>query len=207
MENLPPEFYLHADVVNTARQLLGKILVTRIDGGVCSGRIVETEAYNGVSDRASHAFGGRLTDRTRTMFAAGGVAYVYLCYGLHHMFNVVCGPAQQPLAVLIRAVEPIQGIETMLLRRQKKSYHASLTRGPGSVAKAMGINTGLHNGLGLQQPPIWIGQDVWQYAADAVVAAPRIGVDYAGADALLPYRFFIGGNPHVSQLVSGKPKT
>ncbi|TAD92645.1 MAG: DNA-3-methyladenine glycosylase [Bacteroidetes bacterium] len=207
MENLPVNFYEDVDVVQTARQLLGHILVTHIEGARCTARIVETEAYNGVADRASHAYGGLHTARTAIMYAQGGVAYVYFCYGLHHMLNVVCGPVGQPLAVLIRAVEPLVGMETMCLRRGKHAPHRSLTRGPGSVAKAMGIHTKLHNGLSLQGPQICIISDGFRYPQESIVAAPRIGVGYAGEDALLPYRFFVAGHANLSAVLGQRAKT
>src|SRR5438132_14057715 len=120
MQKLPPTFYQRADVLTIAKELLGKLLVTQFNGQVTSGRIVETEAYNGVIDRASHAFGGRRTKRTEVMYGNGGTAYVYFTYGMHHLFNVVTNKADVPHAVLIRAVEPITGIEEMLLRTGKQ---------------------------------------------------------------------------------------
>ena len=132
MEKIPVEFYRRKDVLQIARELLGKILVTRFDTIETSGRIVEVEAYNGIVDKASHAFGGRRTNRNEIMYAAGGVAYVYLCYGIHHLFNVVTHSKETPHAILIRAVEPVSGIDEMLKRTGKKKVDNTLTRGPGN---------------------------------------------------------------------------
>jgi DNA-3-methyladenine glycosylase len=129
MIKLPPSFYERDDVVLLARELLGKILVTAWDGVRTTGRIVETEAYAGLQDKASHAYRGK-TPRTEVMFETGGTAYVYLCYGLHQMFNIVTAKKEVPHAVLIRAVAPLEGIGEMLERTGKKQADASLTRGP-----------------------------------------------------------------------------
>lgn len=197
MKPLSISFYRQTDVVQIAMQLLGKLLHTRWDNEHCYARIVETEAYNGITDKASHAYGNRRTNRTEPMYAAGGVAYVYLCYGIHHLFNVVTGKKEVPQAVLIRAAEPMFGIEHMLERRNKKQLDASLTKGPGSLAQAMGIYT-RHSGQSLTGPHIWIADDGFSYEASSIIATPRIGVDYAEEDALLPYRFMVKGNKFVS---------
>ena len=120
MSVLPFEFYQRSNPVLIAKELLGKSLVTQINGIQTSGIIVETEAYKAPQDKASHAYGMRRTARTKTMFEPGGRAYVYLCYGIHHLFNVVSGPLNMPHAILIRAVEPQSGTEKMLLRRKMK---------------------------------------------------------------------------------------
>jgi len=195
---LPNEFYRGADVVAISRELLGKVLVTEIDGARTSGIIVETEAYAGAGDRASHAFGGRRTGRTETMFAPGGLAYVYLCYGIHHLFNVVTNQADAPHAVLIRAIEPLEGIETMLVRRRKEILKPALTAGPGAMSQALGIRT-LHNGLSLQGPTIRIEDIGKRFENKDIIAATRVGVAYAREDALLPYRFLVKDNPYVSK--------
>ncbi|HSR40369.1 MAG TPA: DNA-3-methyladenine glycosylase, partial [Phnomibacter sp.] len=175
----------------------GKLLVTRFDNRITVGRIVETEAYNGIIDKASHAFGGRRTTRTEIMYSSGGVAYVYFCYGMHHLFNIVTGKADVPHAVLIRALEPLEGIEVMLQRRGKTQPDHALTKGPGSVAQAMGIST-LHTGLSLQSSDLYLADDGMMYEREEVIATPRIGVAYAGEDALLPCRFLVKGNQYVS---------
>ncbi|MDB5196515.1 MAG: 3-methyladenine glycosylase [Flaviaesturariibacter sp.] len=196
IKKLPPSFYLRPDVVQIAKELVGKVLVTDWGEGKTSGRIVETEAYNGTIDKASHASKGR-TKRTEVMFGRGGVAYVYLCYGLHQMFNIVTNVDGEPNAVLIRAVEPLEGIEIMLERTGKKTLDASLTRGPGNVGKAFGFHTS-QCGLSLAGEELFIADDGFRLPEDALGISPRIGVDYAGKDALLPYRFFLKGNWFVS---------
>jgi DNA-3-methyladenine glycosylase len=196
MKKLPLEFYQRDDVLKVARELLGKILVTKWEGITTSGRIVEVEAYNGSIDRASHAFGGRRTARNEIMYAKGGVAYVYLCYGIHHLFNVVTNSKETPHAVLIRALEPVKGIGQML-QRVKKNFDHSLTRGPGNLSKALGIST-THSGYSLRSSELFIADDNFEYTKKDIAASPRIGVDYAGDHALLPYRFYIKGNPFVS---------
>ncbi len=190
-------FYLQENVLTIAKVLLGKILVSNFNNVLTAGRIVETEAYNGVVDKASHSYGGRRTNRSEIMYAQGGVSYVYLCYGLHHLFNVVCNVANTPHAVLIRALEPLVGIEDMLLRTNKKKLDNTLTKGPGNVCKALGINT-THTGSSLLQEQIYIVDDGFGYTDSNIIATPRIGVDYAGEDAQLPYRFIVKNNKYVS---------
>ncbi len=194
---LPQGFYRRNNVVTIAKELLGKLLITNFNGTVTSGRIVETEAYNGVVDKASHSYNGRRTNRTETMYANGGVAYVYLCYGVHHLFNVVTSIENIPHAVLIRAVEPVTGVETMLLRTGKVKQDYSLTKGPGNVSKALGIVT-KYSGADLLSDDVFIADDGFILQKKNIVATPRIGVDYAGDDALLPYRFIVKDNPYVS---------
>lgn len=196
IRKLPTSFYQRIDVVQIAKELLGKLLVTNWEGIITSGRIVEVEAYNGPGDQASHAFGGRRTLRNENMYATGGVSYVYLCYGIHHLFNVVTNSRDIPHAVLIRALEPVSGIETML-QRVKKSFDHSLTKGPGNLTRAMSITTA-HNGYSLKSRELYIADDGFQFGKNEIVASPRIGVDYAGDHAMLPYRFYIKGNPFVS---------
>lgn len=194
---LLPSFYLDHDVVSISKQLLGKYLFTCIDGELTGGIIVETEAYNGAADRASHAYGNRRTKRTEVMFREGGIAYIYLCYGIHEMLNVVTSAEGHAQAILIRAIEPTEGIETMLLRRNMDKVKPNITAGPGSVAKALGIDRRL-NGISLQSDELWIEDRGLSFTDDQVAAAPRIGVAYAGQDALLPYRFYVKGNQFVS---------
>jgi DNA-3-methyladenine glycosylase len=203
MKKLDTGFYNRADVVKIAKELVGKVLVTQLGDITTSGRIVETEAYAGHIDRASHAFGGRRTNRTEVMYQTGGTAYVYLCYGIHHLFNVVTNHQDIPHAVLIRAVDPIQGINTMLARTGKKRADYTLTKGPGNVSKALGINTG-HTGWNLLEDEIYITADDFIVNKKDIIATPRIGVDYAGEDAKLPYRFILKDNPYVSGKKLGK---
>lgn len=197
MKKLPASFYQRTDVVLIAKELLGKVLVTTFNSEITSGRIVETEAYNGIVDKAAHSYGGRRTNRTEIMYAAGGVAYVYLCYGIHHLFNVVTNVQDAPHAILIRGIEPLSGIETMLRRMKKEKPDVTVGRGPGNVSKALGLDR-QHTGLSLLEKAVYIADDGTRIAPAQVVTTPRIGVDYAAEDALLPYRFYVKGNPYVS---------
>lgn len=201
MRKLSIDFYQRENVLQIAKELLGKVLVTKWNGEITSGRIVEVEAYYGVIDKASHAFGDRRTNRTEIMYAEGGVAYVYLCYGIHHLFNVVTNKKNTPHAILIRAVEPLKGVDLMLKRTGKKKLDNSLTRGPGNVSKALGIVTG-HSGQSLVSKDLFIADDGFVLNKKDIIASPRIGVEYAGNDAKLHYRFHLKGNA----FVSGKPK-
>jgi DNA-3-methyladenine glycosylase len=195
---LPESFYLHNNVVEISRNLLGKYLFTNIDGAVTGGYIVETEAYNGTIDRASHSFGNRITPRTKTMFMQGGIAYVYLCYGIHEMFNVVTSVEGQPHAILIRAIQPTDGLDIIEFRRNMPVTKPAITSGPGSVAKALGISRNI-NAISLQSNTLWIEDRGLTFPNEAIAAVPRVGVDYAGEDALLPYRFYVKGNIYVSK--------
>src|SRR5258706_3937300 len=177
---LDESFYLRGNVVKIAKELLGKTLFTNIRGKVTSGIIVETEAYSQI-EKGSHAYKG-MTERNKVMYGEGGSAYVYLCYGIHHLFNVVTGYRDVPHAVLIRALDPLEGIEEMLLRTNKKKLDYTLTRGPGNVSKALGIST-KHTGLSLTGDKIFIVDDRGKYSKNEIAASPRIGVDYAGKDA------------------------
>jgi len=197
MEKLGLEFYQRSNVLRIAKELLGKVLVTKWDGVTTSVRIVETEAYAGVIDRASHAYGARRTKRNEIMYAHGGHAYVYLCYGIHHLFNVVTNIHEVPHAILIRAGEPLKGIDEMLKRTGKKKPDHTLTRGPGNVSKALGITTD-HSGLYLDGNKLFIADDGFRYKKNELIASPRIGVDYAGEHALWDYRFYVKENAYVS---------
>ncbi len=191
-------FFLRDDVVANSRDLIGMILFSKMNGVVTAGRIVETEAYGGVTDRASHAWGGRLTGRTETMYREGGICYIYLCYGIHHLFNVVTGPEGRPDAVLIRALEPLTGIETMLDRRGLDRVQRRVAGGPGLVTQSLGLTTE-QDGLSLiQGDKIWLemGEDKekGQGGGFDIIASPRVGVDYAGEDAARPWRFRFKGS-------------
>lgn len=194
---LDDNFFTREDVVKIARELLGKIIVTNFNHQLTAARITETEAYNGIVDKASHAYNNRRTKRTEIMYANGGVAYVYLCYGIHHLFNVVTNIKDVPHAILVRAVEPLFGIDVMLQRANKQKAGYRLTSGPGNVSKALGIFTH-HTGIDLKSKDFFIAGDGMKISPGNIVATPRIGVDYAGEDALLPYRFFIRDNKYVS---------
>jgi DNA-3-methyladenine glycosylase len=195
MNKLGKAFYQQEDVVKTAKQLLGKMLVTQLDGVRTSGIITETEAYAGIDDKASHAWNNRRTKRTEVMYMPGGLAYVYLCYGIHYLFNVTTNIADVPHAVLIRAIEPVEGIDMMKLRYGKAP--PLFTAGPGSLSKALGINS-LLNGASLTGNTIWI-ENAKDIPEDRILTGTRVGVSYAGDDAYLPYRFSIKGNKWVSK--------
>jgi DNA-3-methyladenine glycosylase len=197
MKKLPISFYQRENVLQIAKELPGKVIVTKWNGIVTSGRIVEVEAYNGIIDKASHAFGGRRTARNEIMYSNGGVSYIYLCYGIHHLFNVVTNSSGTPHAILIRALEPLKGMDTMLQRVGKKVLDNTLTRGPGNLSKALGLFT-KHSGISLRSKDLFIADDGFVFSKKEIAASHRIGVDYAGNDALLPYRFYVKGNPFVS---------
>jgi DNA-3-methyladenine glycosylase len=190
------KFYQRKDVVKISRELLGKVLFTRVNGILTSGMIVETEAYSW-RERGSHAFGAKLTPRTSVMFRPGGHTYVYLCYGMHHLFNIVTNEEGVAEAVLVRALEPLDGITEMIRRRGKSVKLNHLTSGPGKLTKSMGIDR-TFNGKNLSDSEIWI-EERRKVQAHRIVAGERIGIDYAGEDARLPWRFNIKGNPWVSK--------
>jgi DNA-3-methyladenine glycosylase len=197
MKKLPLEFYKRTDVLQVARELIGKIIVTRFNGHTTSARIVETEAYVGLTDKASHSFGGKRTARNEQMYAPPGTAYVYICYGMHHLFNVVTNDKNIPDAVLIRAVEPMEGIATMLKRTGKKQLDNTLTKGPGNAAKSLGIFKE-HSGISLMSRLIYISADEEQIHEERIGTSKRIGVESAGAAAHYPYRYYVKGNRFVS---------
>jgi DNA-3-methyladenine glycosylase len=179
----------YADPVPTraARFFLGKYLCVAAPDGFSSGLITETEAYGGPKDKASHAFGNRRTPRTEIMFAEGGAAYVYLCYGMHRLFNIVTGPRDTPQAVLVRAVQVVDGRELMP-RRRPRVAEKDWASGPGKVCAALGIGLG-HNQLSLLGEKIWIEDRGVVVPDPEVKRSPRIGVDYAGEWAAKPWRF------------------
>jgi DNA-3-methyladenine glycosylase len=187
---LPECFYQRNDAVLIAKELLGKALFSTIGEVLAGGIIIETEAYQGPEDRACHAFNNRHTPRTKVMFQSGGIAYVYLCYGMHNMLNVVTARSGTPHAILIRAIAPTHGLETMLHRRKKFRSDHTLANGPGSVCQALGI-TREHNGYSFQGPTLWIEEFGFKFDPSQIKATPRIGIDYAGKDAALPWRFVI----------------
>ena len=193
---LPRAFYTHSDLVTVARRLLGQLLVVPTRAGRVSGVIVETEAYQGPEDRASHAYAGRRTLRTETMYARGGTAYVYFVYGMYHQFNVVTGVAEVPHAVLVRAVEPVEGLALMRRRRGGGPLHG-LTSGPGKLCIALGIDRRLDRAD-------LLGDRIWLEARPpvperAVASGPRIGIDYAEAWVDRPWRFWLRDSPFASR--------
>lgn len=189
-------WYQREDVVRIARELLGKVLCTHVDGRTVKGKIVETEAYSGNDDKACHANNQKMTMRNRVMFEAGGIAYVYLCYGIHHLFNVVTNRKGNADAVLIRAVEPLEGIDAMLTRRKMKKMEKRLTAGPGVLSQAFAIDPQAY-GASLDGNRVWI-EEADPLPDAEIISSPRIGVAYAGEDAKKPWRFYIKENNWVS---------
>ena len=197
IKKLDESFYDRTDVLKISKELLGKILITRFDGKLTAGRIVETEAYAGVGDRACHAFGGKRTARMEAVYGSPGTIYIYICYGMHHLFNVVTNKKDIPHVILIRALEPLEGIEIMLERTGKKQLDFSLARGPGNVSRALGM-TKAHSGGNLLAGDIYIADDGLKYKKDQILITKRIGVESAREDAERLYRFIVKGNPYVS---------
>jgi DNA-3-methyladenine glycosylase len=197
MKKLPLDFYKRKDVVAIARELIGKIVVTKFNGLTTSGRIVETEAYVAHVDKASHSFGGRRTAKNEHMYAHAGTAYVYICYGMHQMLNIVTNEKDIPDAVLIRAVEPLEGIDIMLQRTGKPKLDFTLTKGPGNVGKALGIFK-KHSGLHLLDEEIYLADDSFKLKENDIGISKRIGVESAFPDSELAYRFYVRGNKYVS---------
>lgn len=195
---LPESFYQRENVVQIAKELLGKTIHTIIDGEYTSARITEVEAYSGVNDKACHANNGNRTTRTEVMYAQGGHTYVYLCYGIHHLFNVVTNIEDRADAVLVRAVEPLEGVDIMLKRRSKIKLDKTLSSGPGTLTQALGIKTKMHYGKWLLDNDIWL-EDSRNLSSNEIVTSTRIGVDYAEEDALKPWRFYIKDNQWISK--------
>ncbi|GAB3541067.1 DNA-3-methyladenine glycosylase [Pontibacter brevis] len=195
---LPKEFYTRPHVVELAQELVGKYLYTNIDGILAGGMIVETEAYAGENDRACHAHLNRRTQRTEIMYHEGGVAYVYLVYGIYYLFNIITNQKDKADAVLVRAIEPEVGVEEMLLRRNMAAIKPNLTAGPGVLSMAMGIDKKLY-GADLTGDTVWLEDKGIQPPPESISAGPRIGIDYAGEDASLPWRFWLKENKWVSK--------
>jgi len=195
---LLPEFYNRKDVLQISKELLGKVLVSNQNGILTSGAIVEVEAYTGELDKAAHVYGGKRTKRTETMYGEAGHAYIYFCYGIHSLINVVTNKKGIPNAVLLRALDPLEGVDTMLERRKKTKLDNTLTKGPGSLCQALGIKH-TQDGTSLLGDEIWIEDGGIIVHDNQIEAGPRIGVAYAKEDALLPYRYWIKGNKYVSK--------
>lgn len=199
MKLIDKEYYLNPDVVGLAKSLLGKIIVSKVDNHITSGIIIETEAYKAPEDRASHAFNNRRTPRTSTMFMEGGHAYVYICYGIHHLFNVITAVEGIPHAVLIRALEPLDGLDHMLIRRKMSALNYTITKGPGSLSQALGITQNLNaTKLYDRKSPIQLFESNQKYSDSQIGISKRIGVESSGESASLPYRFYVKGNVYVS---------
>ena len=190
MNPLPKAYFQDDDVVRLSRDLIGKLLITNFNGERTSGIVIETEAYRAPEDRASHAFGNKVTKRNAVMYEDGGVAYVYLCYGIHHLFNIVTGAKGKPHAILIRSLHPFEGVDVMCKRRSKLLTDNKLCSGPGSLSQALEIKTS-NSGQLLTQPPIWLEDTGLKLEDQSIRSAPRVGIDYAGEDAKLPWRFTI----------------
>ena len=194
---LPKEFYTRSNVLLIARELLGKLLVVPHESGKrVSGMIIEVEAYRGPEDRASHAYGGRRTRRTETMYQSGGVAYVYFVYGMYNQFNVVTNTRDIPHAILVRALEPVEGLEIMRTRRHQQPDR-NLTNGPGKLCIALGIDRQLDK-ADLLGDQVWI-EDYSTVSRGRILKGPRIGIDYAEEWVETPWRFWIKGNEYVSR--------
>ncbi len=193
MKKIPKSFYLRNDVIQIAKDLLGKYIFSSENGYVCGGIITETEAYGGITDKASHAYGNRRTSRTETMYKEGGVAYVYLCYGIHSLFNIVTNIEDVPHAVLIRGFYPLHGSEKMLERTNKRKVDYYLCNGPGKVSKALGITTE-QNSCDLEGDKIWLEDRGVVVPEKDIIKTKRIGIDYAEEDVDLLYRYLIEYN-------------
>ncbi|SMP35281.1 DNA-3-methyladenine glycosylase [Chryseobacterium profundimaris] len=198
MTKLKPKYYQNPDVIFLAQDLLGKILFTQKNGEITAGIITETEAYFGEEDKASHAYGGKRTLRTEAMFQTGGFSYIYLCYGIHHLFNIVVSHKNDPKSVLVRAVEPFEGLSVIESRRRRSACDKTISSGPGSVCKALGIDM-TFNKKPLTGEEIWIEDSGLQYSQDDITSTPRIGVAYAREHAALPLRFYLKNNRYISK--------
>ncbi len=193
---IPAAFYQTDNVVHLAQKLIGCTVHTYVDDEHCAAKITETEAYRGWGDKACHAHLNRRTKRTEIMYAKGGVAYVYLCYGIHNLFNIVTNKQDSADAILIRAGEPLTGINVMLQRRNQTEVNSKLLAGPGNFTKGMGISA-KHYGADLQNPPIWL--EFSDEKQPALIATPRVGIDYAEEDKDLPWRFYPKNSPYISK--------
>ncbi|HOB78343.1 MAG: DNA-3-methyladenine glycosylase [Bacteroidales bacterium] len=188
---LSTDFYLRNNVIEIAKSLIGKVIITQKDGYLTSGIITETEAYNGIKDKASHAYGGKKTKRNQAMYMKGGHAYVYLCYGIHHLFNIVTNIEGIPDAILVRAIYPLEGLEIMQHRAKMKKINANGV-GPGKLTAMLSITTN-DNTKSLINSDVIIEDYGFKVPDNQIIATTRVGIDYAGEDARLPYRFLF---PH-----------
>lgn len=186
---LDKKYYQQEDVVFIAKDLIGKLLITDINGIKTGGIITETEAYSEI-EKGCHAYQKRKTNRTKIMFETGGLSYVYLCYGMHYLFNIVTGKYDTAQAVLIRAIQPTIGINEILQRRNKTKIDKQLCNGPAKVCQALAISK-QHYGIDLTENKIWVETSNQTIQSSAIIATPRIGIDYAEEDASLPWRFVV----------------
>lgn len=196
IKKIQPSFFQSTDVVQLAKMLVGYKIYTNFNEELTSGIITETEAYAGIGDKACHAHLGRFTKRTAVMYEPGGIAYIYLCYGIHHLFNIVTNKKGHADAILIRAFAPEDGIDIMKRRRQRNTLDKTLTSGPGNVSQALGLHLG-HNKNSVCSNEIWL-EPVDQIRIDCI-ATTRIGIDYAEEDALLPWRFYDDNSNYISK--------
>ncbi|HEY0898363.1 MAG TPA: DNA-3-methyladenine glycosylase [Sphingobacteriaceae bacterium] len=198
MQKLPQSYFLSDDVVHLAKDLIGKYLFVNTEDVVTGGIIVETEAYKGPEDVGSHAYNHRRTNRNDIMYSAGGVVYMYICYGIHDMLNIVTGPENTAHAILIRAIQPTEGLDVMRERRKVRNEDSRLCRGPGALAKALALKK-VHNGISLQDNEIWIEDRGPRFQESELIAGPRIGLNISEPYKSIPWRFYVKGNPHVSR--------
>ena len=199
-KRLTQNFYIRNDVVQISKELLGKVLCTNLNGQLSSGIIVETEAYRAPDDKACHAYLNKFTERTKIMFETGGVAYVYLCYGIHHLFNVVTGEKGNAHAILVRAIEPLDNVELMLERRNFTKVKSQLTAGPGVMSKALGISKKLTGVTLLEKTsPIWVEDRGIEVPEEAILTSPRVGIAYAEECIDWPWRFRVKGSQWTSK--------
>lgn len=198
MKKIPRTYFQNSDVVFLAKDLIGKKLCTYFGEQLTSGIITETEAYSGRHDKGCHAHLGRRTKRTEIMYNQGGLAYVYLCYGIHHLLNFVTNQEDLADAILIRAVEPVEGLDVMMERRGKSKFDKTLTSGPGTLSQALGVTT-KHYGMELDSDLLWLEEAPENIPEKDIVTTTRIGIDYAEEDALLPWRFYLGSSQFVSK--------
>ena len=193
---LPRTFYLRS-VNRVAPELLGKLLVHDTPEGTTSGIIVEVEAYDGKTDKGAHSYPNKRTPRTEIQFGPGGYAYVFGIYGMHYCFNAVCAGEGKPEVVLVRALEPVEGIELMAKRRGTQSLNA-LCSGPGKLCAALGI-TKEQYGLDLCGDRLYL-TDFRTFSEEQIRTSARINIDYAEKCRDYPWRYFIADNPHVSKV-------
>lgn len=195
---LPLSFYRQDNVIQIAKNLLGKMLYTNINNVVTAGVIVETECYQANNDKASHSYNRKITKRTKSMYEAGGITYVYLCYGMYHLLNIVTNKENIPDAVLLRAIEPTHGIEHMLKRRKTDKLTPKITAGPGMLSGALGIDSNSNN-LKLNGSTVWIEDANIKIEECNIIKSPRVGIAFAKEDAILPWRFRIKNNKWTSK--------
>lgn len=201
MKKLDREFY-NRDSILVAKELLGKVLVHEIDGQRIAVKIVETEAYMGFEDKAAHSYGGKRTSRVEVMYGDPGFSYLFMIYGMYFCFNIVTNEKEKPQAVLIRAAEPVEGIEWMAQKRFERSYEQltksqrrGLTNGPGKLCRALSLDKSF-NGMDLCGNEVYVEEDKSRNLS--IVTTKRVGIDYAEEAKDYPWRFYIEGNEYVS---------